>query len=72
MDLVVLGGDGHHLGTAPGNGAHILVAAAVQFHDLVLGGVQFLDRIGDREIHDLGRLVQADRNVRVDLKMTPP
>ena len=61
VDLVVLGGDGHHLRAAPGHGAHILIAAAVELHNLVLGGVELLDRIGDLEIHDLGRLVQADR-----------
>jgi hypothetical protein len=60
VDLVLLGGDGHHLGAAPGDGAHILVAAAIEFHDLVLRRVQFFHGIGDLEIHDLGGFMEAD------------
>ena len=61
VDCVVLGGNRHHLGAAPGHRAHILVAAAIQFHNLGLGGIKLLDGVGDYEIHDLSGFVQAQR-----------
>ena len=61
MDFVLLGGDRHHLGAAPGDGAHILVAAAIELHHLVLGGVQLLHGIGNLEIHYLGGFPEAHR-----------
>ena len=59
VDLVVLRRDAHHFGAAPGDRAHIGVLLAVLLQHQALGGVDLGDRIGNFEVEDLRRLLQA-------------
>ena len=59
MDLVVLGGDAHHLRAAPGERAHIGVGEAVLLQHQRLGGVDLGGRIGHFEIENARGFAQA-------------
>jgi hypothetical protein len=61
MDGVVHARNRHHLRAAPGDRADIGVLEAVLREAEIFRRVDLGDRIGDREIHDLGRFVEALR-----------
>src|SRR5262245_45374230 len=61
MNLVVLRGDAHLLGTAPGDRPHIGVFLAVSFEHQALGRVDLGDRVGDFEIEYLRRALEPLR-----------
>src|SRR5262245_26563373 len=59
MDGIALRRNSHHFRPTPGDRTHVGFLLAILVDDKLFGGVDFGDRVGNFEVEDVGRALQA-------------